>query len=89
MKTNVIKNEGKELRLEFETTDSTIPELLTAKLLEESDVAFAGVERDHPQTGKPILVLKTNKKKPADMLQSAIEKLEEDFSEISKNIPKK
>ena len=89
MKTNVLKNEGKELILEFEGTDSTIAEMLASQLLTESDVSFAGVSRDHPQTGKPTLVIKTSKKKPADALQSAIEALEESFTELMKGIPKK
>jgi DNA-directed RNA polymerase subunit L len=89
MKTNVLKNEGKELVLEFEGTDSTIAEMLASQLLTESDVSFAGVSRDHPQTGKPTLVIKTSKKKPADVLQSAIEELEGSFSEMMKSIPKK
>ena len=89
MKTNVLKNEGKELVLEFEGTDSTIAEMLASQLLTESDVSFAGGSRDHPQTGKPTLVIKTSKKKPADALQSAIEELEGSFSEMMKSIPKK
>jgi DNA-directed RNA polymerase subunit L len=89
MKTNVLKNEGKELILEFEGTDSTIAEMLASQLLTEADVSFAGVSRDHPQTGKPTLVIKTSKKKPADALQSAIEALEESFTELMKGIPKK
>jgi DNA-directed RNA polymerase subunit L len=89
MKTNVLKNEGKELILEFEGTDSTIAEMLASQLLTESDVSFAGVSRDHPQTGKPTLVIKTSKKKPADVLQSAIEDLEKSFTEMMKGIPKK
>ncbi|MCL5430070.1 MAG: DNA-directed RNA polymerase subunit L [Candidatus Marsarchaeota archaeon] len=77
MKLNVIKDEGKELVVEFEINDFTFPELLASKLLENDDVEFAGVSRDHPETGKPQLTIKTAKKKPADALSKALEDLEE------------
>lgn len=81
MKLNLIKEEDKELAIEFETSDFTIPDLLADELLEDSNVEFAGVSKDHPETGKPVLVIK-GKKNPKASLISAIESLDKAFGEL-------
>ncbi|MCL5101930.1 MAG: hypothetical protein M1544_01035 [Candidatus Marsarchaeota archaeon] len=83
---NVVKNESKELILEFEDGDTTIPDLIAAELLKNDDVSFTGVTKDHPETGKPQLVIKTEKKKAADALNKALENLDEWISEVKKGI---
>ncbi len=88
MKVNIIKNEPKELILEFDTKDVTVPDLIASYLIEQKDVAFAGVEKDHPEIGKPILVLKTNTKKPIDILNKALEDIEGSYEELKKDIEK-
>jgi DNA-directed RNA polymerase subunit L len=81
MKLNLIKEEDKELAIEFDTSDFTIPDLLADELLEDSNVEFAGVSKDHPETGKPILVIKS-KKNPKASLMDAIERLDKSFGEL-------
>lgn len=81
MKLNLIKEEDKELAIEFDTSDFTIPDLLADELLEDSNVEFAGVSKDHPETGKPILVIK-GKKNPKASLMDAIERLDKSFGEL-------
>ncbi len=80
MKLNLIKEEDKELAIEFETSDFTIPDLIADELLEDSNVEFAGVSKDHPETGKPILVIRG--KKPKAALMDALERLDKNFGEI-------
>lgn len=80
MKLNLIKDEDKELAIEFDTSDFTIPDLLADELLEDSNVEFAGVSKDHPETGKPILVIRGKKAKAS--LMDAIERLDKSFGEI-------
>lgn len=82
MKIRVIKDEGKELEVEFDTKDMTIPDLLAAELLQNDDVDFAGVSKDHPETGKPVLKVKTSKKKAADVMVKALENIEENFTKL-------
>ncbi len=89
MKVSILKNESKELIVEFEEKDTTIPELIAGRLNEEDDVKFAAVAQDHPEAGKPRLILKTEKKKAADTLSKVIEGLEDDFSDIKAHISKK
>ncbi|MDE1865644.1 MAG: hypothetical protein KGH94_03355 [Candidatus Micrarchaeota archaeon] len=80
MKLNLIKEEDREIAIEFETSDFTIPDLIADELLEDSNVEFAGVSKDHPETGKPVLVIRG--KKPKSCLMDAIERLDKDFGEI-------
>lgn len=84
----VLKDESKELIVEFETKDLTIPDLIAGELLTEEDVDFAGVSKDHPETGNVVLVIKS-KKKAKDELLKAIGRLDESFSEIKGQISKK
>ena len=81
MKLNLIKDEDRELVIEFDTSDFTIPDLLADELLEDSNVEFAGVSKDHPETGKPVLVIK-GKKNPKSSLMDAIERLDKNLGEL-------
>ncbi len=81
MKLNLIKDEDKELIIEFDTSDFTIPDLIADELLEDSNIEFAGVSKDHPETGKPILVIK-GKKSPKSSLMAAIDRLDKELGEL-------
>ena len=87
LKINVIKDEGRELVVEFDTHDFTIPDLIADELLEDSSVEFAGASKDHPETGKPVLMVRA--KKPKDSILDAIERLDKNFSEIKTQLSKK
>jgi DNA-directed RNA polymerase subunit L len=89
MKINVIKDETNELIIEFETSDLTIPDLIANQLQQNDDVEFAGVAKDHPEVGKPRLVLKTSKKKAKETFLKAIEQLDETMTELKSAIPTK
>lgn len=89
MKMNVIKNESNELIVEFETKDFTIPDLIANQLLQNDDVEFAGVAKDHLEVGKPRLVVKTGKKKAHAVFAKALEEIEENISALQKQIPAK
>ncbi|MDE1856717.1 MAG: hypothetical protein KGH98_01385 [Candidatus Micrarchaeota archaeon] len=86
---NIIKDEPKELRIEFQSGDLTVPDLIANELLKNDDVEFAGVTKDHPEVGKPVLVLKTGKKKAADVLSKTLEDLTEKFTKLEGELSKK
>ncbi len=88
MKINVIKNESKELALEFETSDFSIPDLIAGELLKNDDVEFAGVAKDHPETGKPTLNLKTGKKKAQDALEKALKDIDSELDDLQSQLAK-
>ncbi|EET90201.1 MAG: hypothetical protein UNLARM2_0640 [Candidatus Micrarchaeum acidiphilum ARMAN-2] len=89
MEAKIIKNDSKELQIEFEDGDITIPDLIVNAVINDKDVEFAGVEKDHPEVGKPRLVIKTLKKHPAKIVEEAIESIEKDTETIKKMISKK
>lgn len=88
MKINLIRNESKELAIEFETTEFTIPDLLADELLEDPNVEFAGASKDHPETGKPVLVIR-GKKDPRASLLAAIGRIDDNLAKLKSQIPKK
>jgi DNA-directed RNA polymerase subunit L len=88
MKIEIKKEESKELDIEFETSDFTIPDLIVNELLSNSDVEFAGVSKDHPETGKPLLVLKSKKSAKSDLMK-ALEGIDEKFTEFKEQLSKK
>ncbi len=89
MKINVIKEESNELIIEFDTTDLTIPDLIASQLQQNDDVEFAGVAKDHPEVGKPRLVIKTGKQKAKTVLMKALEQLDDTITELKSSIPSK
>lgn len=83
----VLKDEKTELMIEFDTKDLTIPDLIAGELLSEDDIDFVGVQKDHPETGNVVLVVKA--KKPKDELLKAIERLDDSFGELKTQLSKK
>jgi DNA-directed RNA polymerase subunit L len=88
MKMNIIKEESNHLEIEFETKDYTIPDLIASQLRNSPDVEFAGVSKDHPDVGKPVLIIKTSKKKAKDALIKALDELDEALDDLKKSMPK-
>ncbi|MGA3021037.1 MAG: RpoL/Rpb11 RNA polymerase subunit family protein [Candidatus Micrarchaeales archaeon] len=88
MKVNIIEDEAKSFVVEFEGVDRGIAELIKEKLSENKEVEFASVEKDHPQTGLPRLVVKSSKSAKGQVVK-AIEALEEEIKDIASEMPKK
>jgi DNA-directed RNA polymerase subunit L len=88
LKIKTLKDETKELVIEFETKDLTIPDLIAGELLSSDDVEFAGVAKDHPETGSAVLTIKS-KKNAKSALMKAIESLDEQFTELKTQVSKK
>ncbi len=86
MEITVLKKEDKEMILKFATSDMTIPDLIAVALLKDTDVLFAGIVKKHLDVGDPQLVLKTKKKKAADVLSKTLKELTDEFSSIKSSI---
>jgi DNA-directed RNA polymerase subunit L len=84
----VVKDEAKELQLEFENGDLTMPDLIAAELRDNEGVEFAGVMKEHPEIGKPLLVIKSKRSAKSDLLK-AIGKLDEEFEDLKDQLSKK
>ncbi len=89
MKAELVKDESKELILEFDENDTTIPELLAGRLANEDGVEFAGVAQDHPEVGKPRLVIKTEGKRAITVLSKAIEEIDGELDDLKSQLSKK
>jgi DNA-directed RNA polymerase subunit L len=81
LKIKVLKDESKELMIEFDTKDLTIPDLIANELLKEDDTEFAGVSKDHPETGNAVLVLKSKKQAKSELLK-AIGRIDDNIEEL-------
>ena len=89
MEIKVLKNEGKELIIEFESSDLTFPDLLAHELMNDSDVTFAGVSKDHPEVGKPTLVIRTNRKSASAALDGAMDRIGDNVKELKSGVSRK
>jgi DNA-directed RNA polymerase subunit L len=88
MKIEIKKDEGKELDIEFDTPDLTIPDLIASELLTNDNVEFAGVSKDHPEVGKPLLVVRSKKSAKSDLLK-ALQSIDEQFTALKAQLSKK
>jgi DNA-directed RNA polymerase subunit L len=88
LKIKVLKDESKELIIEFDTKDLTIPDLISNELVNEDETEFAGVSKDHPETGNAVLVLKSKKTAKTELLK-AIGRIDERFAELKTQLSSK
>ncbi len=88
IKVNVIEDESKSFVAELVGADRSIAELIKEKLSENKDVEFSSVEKDHPETGDPRIIVKSSKNAKGLVLK-AIESVEDDLKELEGEIPKK
>ncbi len=88
MKLNVVESDAKSIIIEFEEADRGIAELIKDKILENKDIEFAGVVKEHPQVGNPRLIVKAEKNARGIVLK-AVESLQDDLKELTSHLPKK
>ncbi|MGC8628817.1 MAG: RpoL/Rpb11 RNA polymerase subunit family protein [Candidatus Micrarchaeia archaeon] len=89
MPISIVEDTQKSLVIEFgEEIDRSIAESIKEKLLAMSDVEFASVEKEHPQTGKLRLVVKAGKN-PKALVSKAIDEILEDVEQLKGQLPKK
>ena len=55
---------------------------------QNDSVEFAGVMKDHPEIGKPLLVIKSKRSAKSDLLK-AIENLDKEFEDLKDQLSKK
>ncbi len=88
IKVNIIEDESKSFVAELVGADRSVAELIKEKLSENKEVEFSSVEKDHPETGDPRIVVKSSKNAKGLVLK-AIEQAEEELKDIEGEIPKK
>ena len=86
MEVNVLEDEPKSLILEFDRADRGVAELLKGVLMQNKSVDFVSVVKEHPEIGKPKLVLKAEK--PKALVAKAVEEVEEMLDQVSTKLKK-
>ena len=73
-----VKVETKEknhVEITFVDDDLAMAKAIREELLQDSDVEFAGVVKEHPEVGHPKLVIRTKKGNPLKLVAKAAEKV--------------
>lgn len=88
IKVKIIEDEPKSFVAELVGADRSLAALIQEKLSNSKDVEFASVEKDHPETGDPRLVVKSSKN-ARSLIVKAIDDLQDELKELAGEIPKK
>ncbi len=89
MKLNFVEDETKSVVIEFVDADRSLPEMIKSKLIDNKDVEFVGVVKEHPEIARPKLILKSSKKNARTLIIKAVEELQDDVKELAAALPKK
>jgi len=88
MKLNFVEDEPKSVIVEFVDMDRSIPEMIKSKLIDNKDVEFVGVVKEHPEIERPKLIVKAEKNARTIVIK-AVEELEDDMKALAASLPKK
>jgi len=88
MDMKVLKDEKDELQIEFAETDQGFLNLIKEAVWQQSGVEFAGFSLEHPETSKPVFIIKSKGKKAKDVWNSAVESASEELDKFSKELKK-
>lgn len=66
--------------------DLAMAKAIREELLQNDDVEFAGVTKDHPEIGHPKLIVKTKKGDPIKLVIKSAEKIADAAAELAKKI---
>jgi DNA-directed RNA polymerase subunit L len=86
MKLNIRVSEPNYIEVEFEGEDYGLPNALREILIYHKDVEFAACKTEHPQTGSPILILRTKSKKAMDLLSDAVDELADNAAKFKSEL---
>ncbi len=88
MEVNFLEDEAKNLVIEFVDADRSLPDFIKSKLLDNKDVDFIGVVKEHPEINRPKMIVKSSKN-ARTIVAKAVEELQGDMKELAASLPKK
>jgi DNA-directed RNA polymerase subunit L len=88
MEVKILKDEKDELQIELSETDEGFLNLIKNAVWQQSGVEFAGFRIEHPETSKPIFIIKSKGKKAKDIWNSALESISEELDKFGKELKK-
>ena len=83
-----MKDDKDELEIEFAETDQGFLNLIKEAVWQQSGVEFAGFKIDHPETSRPVFIIKSKSKKAKDIWNAAIETVSEELDKFGKELKK-
>jgi DNA-directed RNA polymerase subunit L len=88
MKLNFVEDDAKSVVIEFIDADRSVPEMIKSKLIDNKDVEFVGVVKEHPEINRPKLIVKSTKN-ARTLILKAVEELQDDMKALAASLPKK
>ena len=82
MEVNVIEKDKFMLKLEFSENDQAILNLMKSALWKNNSTDAAGFRIEHPETSKPVFILRTKRKPAKDVWNDTIKDLIKQVKEI-------
>ena len=82
MEIEVIKSEKNYLELRVTGDDYGVANAVKELLLEDKDIEFAAYRMDHPQVGKPVLMVRTKEGNPISAIKYALKKIKKQASDF-------
>ena len=86
MEVKVEMKEKNHAEITFEGADLSLANAIRDILLQDEDVEFAGVVKEHPEVGDPKLILKVKRGNPMVHLSKAAAKLAKTAEELRKQL---
>jgi DNA-directed RNA polymerase subunit L len=88
MKLNIVEDGKKGVVIEFVDVDKGVADLIKAKLMQNKDVDYVGVVKEHFEVSNPKLLIRSGKNAKTLVIK-AVEELEDEMKELSSQVPKK
>ena len=86
MEIKVDKKDKTHVEITFVGEDIAMVQTMREYIVEDDNVEFAGVIKDHPEVGNPKLILKVKKGDPVSMAAKAAGKVAKAATELKKKL---
>jgi DNA-directed RNA polymerase subunit L len=80
----ILEDEKERLVILFKNEEPSFLNLLKSKLLEQDEVKFVSVEKEHPEINNVTLKIVTTSANPKKCLEKALDEIEKEIEEIQK-----
>ena len=82
MEIEIVKSEKNYVEIIVRGDDYGVANAVKELLLEDKDIEFAAYRVDHPQVGKPVLMVRTKDGNPINAVKYALKKLKKQATEF-------
>jgi DNA-directed RNA polymerase subunit L len=80
----ILEDDKERLVILFKNEEPSFLNLLKSKLLEQEEVKFASVEKEHPEINNVTFKIVTTSASPRKCLEKALNEIEKEIEEIEK-----